>query len=331
MITSEAVANIQSELKYEAKRYFIDKYSAIDTEISASGFIYTKDTKVVVHPFNAITEAHIIKTLNAEMINLAMNTTPLKLVERTGSVNTSLRTINDYYYIRVPEYPQLANELDIDEGLTQVAIYKTLAFLGINRFSQSAKETLDAFANSVKLPDPFEITSQINVRFSVDGANWHDSYTSSDKFMSFLKDEVWGSAIPINQNIQQSSGGATKFIELSDVATPLVANKMLVVNAQANGIAMADVPAPTSGGVNTDGVEYVEVSTAAKIVNLTMSDKRAFHLDFTESVEVDFEKTGYDYNAVDGVRYTLILQPNSNTVTFNANIGIVGLNNNNRS
>lgn len=327
MITRSAVDYIKNELKFEAKKHFYDKYNATDGTIDVDGFTYTKDAKVVVHPYKAVSEAYIIKTLHDEMVNVAMNSIPLGLLERIGGgVSSMLRVIDKYWMIRIPAYPSINDSMDIDDGLTQVVVYRSLASIGINKFIQVAKEMMDAYNKGISIPDPFEAVSSVNFRFSSDGAAWHESYTVGDTYMAFSKDGVWGNAIPIGG----SGGGvdevgAKKFTELSDAPATLVANKLLAVNATGNAIVLVDAPTSSGGaGVEHEGRVDFTLTTVDNIVDLS-GDKRTIVINVSENVEIDFVKSGLDYAVADGARYTLVVYPSGYTVAFNNNIIFNGL------
>lgn len=322
MITSQAVSYIQDELKYEAKRYFYDKYSALDSEIDGSGFVYTSGTTTVVHQFKAISQDYIIKTINDEMTSVAMVTTPTKLLEKTGSSPSVLRVIDKHWYIRVPAYPLINGSMDIDDGLAQVVIFRALATLGVGKFIQTSKEMLDQYAKNITIPDPFEATVDIGFRFTIDESSWHDTYVDGDLFFAISKDGVWGNSIPIGST--GAPTGATNFVELGDVQTPLISNKMLAVNSAGDAIVLVDAPTSTGGSSDITRKDFVSV-TGTQTLDLS-GDFRLFNINITGNATINILKNAQlDYDLVPNQKYIFVISPNTFTVAFHGDVFINGL------
>lgn len=337
MIVDSAVEYIYDELKYEAKRYFIDRYNAKESEISSDGFTFSRDSEDKIHQFKAISNSYILKLLNDELQNVAMATVPLKLLERKGQISASvLRVYDKYWIIRVPAQPMMGDDLDIDDGLAQVVVYKVLVSLGINRFMQVTKEIIEAYNKAVVIPDPFELNASIAIRFSNDGNIWHDSFQTGDNYWSVGRDGIWGSAIPLitsapSGGSEGGSGGVgsgvSKFTQLTDTPTAIEPNKMLVGNSAGTKLEFREIPTPpppVSGNGGTEGVKYLDINTASKELDLS-GDDRVFWLNFDNTAEIAFKMNGYDLAVVDGATYTLAIMAWGYGVTFGDDVGIIGL------
>lgn len=332
----DLVDYIKQELQsYELGRY-IEKYGVEPTSIiNMFEFNYDGESDAPikqVSPFIIYNNPEKLSPLvYDEMIRVGMLTIPSTLVERLGqSVQTELRRIDDAYFIRMPSYPSdLDADIDIDEVLSKVVGYRVLSTLGISRFNQVAKELISAHADMATVPSGDcvnAVNGGIDVRFSVDGTAWHENFLAEDKFISYKRNEIWGASIPLAGS-NTSSTGASNFADLQDVGT-LEAGKMLVVNAEGNAIECQDIPeaqASTGGGGAIEDYTVSDLTTANNIVDISGAN-RLHYFNCEENVEISFSMDGYDYNVADGSRHTFVIQPNGNTVTFNPQMFVQGLN-----
>ncbi|MGE4510090.1 MAG: hypothetical protein AB7D43_03205 [Sulfurimonadaceae bacterium] len=334
MIFDDLVAYLNQEMRNETVRKFVDKHG-MTPEYVTDHEAYAQDPSTVmgdikkyVSPTTVYSDpANIASVVYDEMVRVSMLTVPLRLLEPIGtSANTPLRQLDENYFIRMPAYPQLGADLDIDEFLAKVIGYRFLAAIGISRYAQIAKELIEAHDKSVIIPKNTGTINvlELNVRFG-DGSFWHENYVSGDTHISFSRSGVWGNAIPLGgDTATQTEPTITKFADLSDVAT-LEAGKMAVVNAAGTGIVFQDIPAASSGGSTSEGFEYVELDATNNIINLG-GDKRIIYVSCNDNVTIDFSKIGYDYDVVNGARYTFVIQPNGYNVFFNNELHINGLN-----
>lgn len=239
MKVNSAIETIMSELKFQARSAIIEKYSATDADISEDGFTYTVSEVVKYrHPYGAITTDVILSSIYREMIYLCVQTVPLSLLESKGGTASIVRNLNSTWDIRTPNYPVAGETLDIDEILAQIAIYRTLSYLGVSAYTANAKELLTTYKEGLVVPTEDEASDSLAFRFSSDGLEWHDTYQSGDMYFSIGRNAQWGNSIPIGGG--GSSGGATKFIQLSDVPQTYSAGKILKANASGTGLVFAD-------------------------------------------------------------------------------------------
>lgn len=237
MTATYAVETIISELKFQAKSIIIEKYNASDTQIGADGFSYTVNNAVVYrHAYSAITTNVILSALYREMIYLCVQTVPLSLLTRKGGTQDIVRSANKDWDIRTPDTPDIGENLDIDEMLAQIVVYRALAYFGVSSYAQNAKELLSAYKDSLVIPTIEEAETSIAFRFSSDGASWHDNYQNGDTTFAISKNGTWSSNIPLGG----AGSGVTKFTQLKDVPTTYTAGKILKVNASGTGIEFSD-------------------------------------------------------------------------------------------
>lgn len=239
MQVNSAVETIMSELKFQARSAIIEKYSATDAQISADGFTYTVDGTVKYrHAYGAITTDIILSSLYREMIYLCVQTVPLSLLEGSGGTANIVRSVNDTWDIRTPNYPVAGETLDIDEVLAQIVMYRTLSYLGVSSYTSNAKELLTTYKDSLVVPTEDEASNSLAFRFSSDGLEWHDTYQNGDLYFCVGRNAQWGNNIPIGGG--SGGGGVTKFIQLSDVPQTYSAGKILKANASGTGLVFAD-------------------------------------------------------------------------------------------
>lgn len=240
MKVNSAVENILSELKFQARSVIIEKYSATDDQIGLDGFTYSVDGVAKYrHPYGAITTEIILSSLYNEMIYLCVQTVPLSLLERKGGTSAIVRNVNNTWDIRTPLRPIAGDDLDIDETLAQIAVFRTLSYLGVSAYTTSAKELLTTYKESLVVPSEEDSSDSLAFRFSVDGLEWHDTYQSGDMYFSIGRNAQWGNSIPVGGGGSGGSG-ATKFIELNDVPQVYTAGKILKANASGTGLVFAD-------------------------------------------------------------------------------------------
>ncbi len=244
MTVNYAVEMITNELQFQSRTAIVTKYNAEDSDISDDGFVYTLDGEVQYkHPYSAITPDIIFSSLYKEMLYLCVQTVPLSLLETKGGVANIIRNVNSDWDIRTPNTPVAGDDLDIDEILAQIAVYRALSYFGVSSYSQNAKELLNSYKENLVIPSAEDVAVSLAFRFSSDGTVWHDTYQTGDIYFSIGKEGVWGNNIPL-----AGTGGVTKFLQLSDVPTAYTAGKIVKVNASGTGLIFADA---TSEGATT--------------------------------------------------------------------------------
>lgn len=354
MTVNEALEFILAEILYTAKREIIEKYNARDDQISPDGFSYIENGTVRFrHSLSVVTPQMVYGSLHREMIFLCYQTVPITLLESKDSAASIIRPLNHSWNIRRPAYPTAGQELDIDEVLAQISVYRALAHFGVNTHTQTAKELLNSYRETLIVPEAPAGTVSIAFRFSADGTHWHDSYMEGDKYLSIATNGIWGTPIPIGG---EGGGGASSFVGLSDTPAALEAGKMLVVNSFGTAIGFADMPSASSflalpdtpssyvGGrflaVNGEGngIEFVAAPSgggggAEQVYGYppTMpwdfegrdSTKQFMSLTSSTAFSVDTKSGGLEPKMEVGVVYHLEIFPEGNVFSFGAQSGAV--------
>lgn len=218
-------------------------------------------------PLLLISDDDIVFQLGISLINVALQTTPITLLEDTQSSSDSvLKIISTTKFIRVPATPVAVTSdnkdtqiLDIDDALAYAVIFDCLANLwgGFSNYGQKANLIIMNFNNAYKpiLQNILDgTTSKENsytaIRFSSDNENWHSDFQTGDVFISFKKPDTntWSAGI----KFVGTSCSDTQFIALKDTPSTYKSNKgkVLVVNDSENGLIFTSM---TGGGSGSGG------------------------------------------------------------------------------
>ena len=250
----------------------------------------------IPHPLDIVDDDDKFFALDMALKNVALQTTPVSLIEGNGSTASELRRVSANYYIRVPADPVSGQELDIDDGLAYAVIFKALVELW-EEYSDYGQQgdmiiaTYDhAYSDYIKNLENGTVATgnEAYIRFSTDGTNWHDSFTPGDLYISFkrIDTDAWTQAIKfVGQDGQDGAPGTpcsdTQFVALQDTPDNYsgMAGKVVAVNADENGVEFVDASSGSSGAstfvdltdtpssltagkmlqVNSDGTAIVEV------------------------------------------------------------------------
>lgn len=374
MTVDNAVQTIQSIINQTLEEY---NQSTDSLEVDASG-----NTRRIPHPLDIVDQDDILFALGICIDDVALKTTPVSLLESNSSTATELRRVSKDYYIRVPQKPQLGQNLDIDSGLAYAVIFKALAFLWQNysMYGQKADIIINNYDNAyrqyVKDIISGTATSQAEayIRFSADGTTWHDSYQGGDIYISFkrIDTDSWTPAIRfVGQDGQDGqdgtpcsdtqftalqdtpssytgmggkvvavkstedgleftdppsgSGGASKFIDLSDTPSSYTPGKFVAVNANGDALEFVDAP---SGGVTKFGNNAFYDDTSSGTIQVDCETYNSFYLypagDSTITFKT-FQDSGTDVHAWWGVVYTFaIVNAGNFAIAFDSNETIYG-------
>lgn len=251
----------------------------------------------IPHPLDIVDEDDKLFALDMALKNVALQTTPVSLIEGEGSTASELRRVSKNYFIRVPADPVLGQELDIDDGLAYAVIFKALVDLW-EEYSDYGQQgdmiiaTYDhAYTDYIKALEDGTISNgnEAYIRFSADGTNWHDSFAQGDVYISFkrIDTDTWTTPIRfVGTDGQDGAPGTpcsdTRFVALQDTPASYtgMAGKIVVVNADESGVEFGDAPA-SSGGASafTDLSDTPSSLTAGKMFQVNS--------DGTAIVEVD--------------------------------------------
>jgi len=202
-------------------------------------------------PLNTIDEQAKLAALDMALTETAIRTTPLTLIETTGSTASELKRISKDYYVRVPTEPILGTRLDIDDGLSYAIVYKALVLLweGYGEYDQRADSIINMYNQSYAdyltnlVAGAVSVGAEAYIRFSSDSVSWHNSLVTGDIYISFKKIDTatWTPAIQF-----VGSNGRNFDDTLNYVGN---AGKVVAVNALENGIEL--ISPPTGGGAST--------------------------------------------------------------------------------
>ena len=218
-------------------------------------------------PLLLIGDDDIIFQMGISLVNVALQTIPITLLEDTQSSTANiLKMVTSTKFVRVPATPQPVTDdnkdtqkLDIDDALAYAVIFDTLANLwdGFSQYSQKASLIIMNFNNAYKsiIQDILNGTTASNntytaIRFSSDGENWHDSYQDGDIYISFKRPDTgeWTSAIRfVGKDGTPCSD--TNFIALKDTPSSYSGNKgkIVAVKDSEDGVEFIDPPSGGSG------------------------------------------------------------------------------------
>lgn len=340
MKVNELLEEVNGQLQYEAKREIIERYNAIEDEI-VNFYEYRKGGELKYrHPFSAVTDEIILDVVFEQMISLCIQTTPLKLLEKKDSSATILRSVNAMWNVRKPNRPTPNGDLDIDESLAQISLYKTLGYFGVTAYSQNAKELLTIYKDTLVLPTTDILSEQIDIRFSTDGNSWRDRYQSGDKFFSIKKADDWGANIPLGgggvsdfvslsdtpNSIKENKvlvGGKygleftdmpsvkTNFSSLDDTPNALEANKIIKVNSSADGLEFVDMPSGSGGGG-----EYDESSTYSASFPYNFVTQNGVKKNRRQELSLILDTTFTVGQMEDDIIYKMIIEFNGSSFSF---------------
>ena len=237
----------------------------------------------IPHPLDIVDQNDILFALDISIKDVALKTTPVSLMETSGSTAPELRRVSKDYYIRVPQTPALGQNLDIDDGLAYAVIFRALAFIWQNYsvYDQKADIIINNYDNAYRkyIQDIVNgnATSQAEayIRFSADGTTWHDSYQSGDIYISFkrIDTDSWTPAIRfVGQDGQDGQDGTpcsdTQFIALQDTPSSYAGNKGKIVSVKQSEDGVEFIDPPSGGGASTflDLTDTPSAYTASKFV-----------------------------------------------------------------
>ncbi len=291
------------------------------------------DGNYITHPLENKTDDEKFDAIYFGLREAALNVIPVTLIETNGSTADEFRPLDGSRYIKVPAYPAIGNNLDMDEGLVYAVLYKALTYLwkGYANYETKAnaiyanyKDAMRDYFLFIEDSDNTDET-QIHFRYSPDGISWHDNFVDGDIYISFKQgDGVWSKAIRFvgkDGEAGGESGGASTFLDLNDTPASYEASKIVAVNSDGSALEFIDAPSG-NGGANPDfdNMTGTEDAQGDVVIDLSYANgNRAFHyVNFTADGTLDISKAdGENYDMEVGRIYTLQIFPNGNTVTIN--------------
>jgi len=158
-------------------------------------------------PLLNIADDDIIFQLGISLVNIALQTVPISLLEDSDTSTASvLKMVTTKKFIRVPVSPvavtddnKNTQQLDIDDALGYAVVFDTLANLwdGFSAYGQKANLIVMNYNNAYKqiLQDildgkPADANTYTAIRFSADNTNWHDNYQDGDLYISFKRPDT---------------------------------------------------------------------------------------------------------------------------------------------
>ncbi len=316
MLVSDAITYINTYINNT-----IEAYKLTDDSKDSTG-------TYIPHPLEAKTDDDKLQALNYGIMDAALNTTPLTLLESNDSTATEFKKISTTEFIRVPNTPATGESLDIDEALSFAVIFKALSFLwsGYNGYSSDADAIYANYNDAtrdyfMKRDTQTSFTETIYFRYSTDGTNWHDTFQAGDIYISFKQgDGVWSSAIKFvgKDGADGTSGsGATTFLDLTDTPTAYTADKVVAVNSSGDALVLIDPPTGGTQSQPFDGMDAVS-GNIAKNFNEIVGNY--FYVDVGGDLSFDITQTNSAYDIELGKLYTIEFIPNGYNVSlaFNA-------------
>lgn len=218
------------------------------------------------HPLDIVDDPDKLFVLDMSIKGVALKAAPISLLETTGSTASELRRVSTDYFIRVPVEPVSGIDLDIDDGLSYAVVFKSLSSLWreYGDYEQKADSIINTYIQSYRKYLADLIAGEVGagaetyIRFSVDGVDWHGSYTAGDIYISFKKIDTdsWTPAIPfVGGDGTDGTDGAdgqdcsdTNFSALQDTPASYTGfgEKIVAVKADETGVEFID--APSGGG-----------------------------------------------------------------------------------
>ena len=238
------------------------------------------------HPLDIVDIDDIYFALDMSLKNVALKAAPVSLIETVGSTASELRRISIDYYIRVPSEPVSGGDLDIDDGLSYSVVFKTLASLWreYSDYEQRGESIISTYIQAYRkyIADLIDGIvgdgAESYIRFSSDGTNWHDSFTTGDIYISFKKvdTDTWTSAIKfVGSDGADGADGApcsdTQFKALQDTPASYtgMGGKVVAVKADESGVEFIDAPSESGGSSTFIGLTDTPASfVAGKFVSV---------------------------------------------------------------
>lgn len=214
----------------------------------------------IPHPLDYVDDNDKLFALDVSLKNVALKTVPMTLLESVNdSTATEFKRVSKDYFVRVPAYPQVGSNLDIDSGLAYAVVFYALGELysGFSTYTQKGDAICNEYNNAYRkvITDILNGAQSSNVayiRFSPDGTNWHDSYQDGDIYISFKKidTDTWTPAIKFVGDDGQPCSD-TNFVALQDTPASYTgaAGKIVAVKSTEDGVEFID--APSGGGAST--------------------------------------------------------------------------------
>jgi len=336
------------------KGYFDNYYSnngtilPIDCTISYDKATQSEQYNYCIAKNNVFgNETNILIAIHKALIDVALQTTPLSLIRLNSSVDTKLRELDSTRFVATPIYPSIDGTLDIDDGLSYAVIgfaYNYLAkdFDGAKHFAYASnviKMYELAYKNNItsNLGQPVTTPTPIELyfRFSADGSTWHETWTTTDKFMSVKNIELgtWSDPMPVigekGDKGDKGDTGASSFIGLSDVPTTFAGNANKILSVSATEDKLEFIAPPSGGATPLTGQakfgDYAELFEGVSgNVELNTQDYNSFKVLAVDNTTLSF-KTFNSVNGYDGTKYTVLINPLGYTVNFDTtNVNIYG-------
>lgn len=295
----------------------VDAYKLTSDSVDDSG-------NYIPHPLEAKTDADKLDAIDFGLRESALNVMPVTLIETAGSTADEFRPIDANRYIRVPTYPALGNNLDIDESLVYAVYYKALSHLwsGYGNYETKANSIYANYKDAMRdyfLSMDVQTTPDAPVyfRYSPDGTSWHDVYQDGDIYISIKQgDGVWSNAIRFvgeDGAAGSGGGGASAFTDLTDTPSALTADKWFKVNADGTAIVETDAPVASLPTPVFNG-EW-DVSGSFSIYPKSMGDFYYFVPNGDTTIDIAKDADGY-YDMFSGYLFTLVFYPSGHNVTL---------------
>lgn len=281
------------------------------------------NTVYVNHILDELTEEDRLMAIDMALKNVALNTTPLSLLETVGSSATVFKRISVSEFVRAPEEPTIDGSLDIDDGLSFAVIYKALSIIwsGYSSYSSDSDSICATYDDALR--DYFltretdtEYASNVLFRFSSDNIDFHDNYIDGDIYISFKNGtDGWSTGIKFvgedgatGEATGEATASATTFVELTDTPSTLTAGKWLKVNDAGNAIEEADAPEATA---TLEGMNGVNGISGAVVLDMRQGhgNTSSSYLVLNGDLTLDFTQTDGYYDLDAGVVYNIEILP----------------------
>jgi hypothetical protein len=278
----------------------------------------------IPHPLDIVEQDDILFALDMSLKDTALRTVPVSLLETSGSTASELRRVSTDYYVRVPATPALGQALDIDDGLAYAVTFRALGYIWrqFSEYEQRADVIVTTYDQAYRdyirnlIAGTAASTNEAYVRFSANGTDWHDSYTSGDIYISFkrIETDTWTPAIRfVGADGQDGADGTpcsdTMFTQLQDTPASYtdMAGKIPAVKSDESGLEFVDPPSGGGGAssftdlddtpasltadkwvkVNAagDAIEFVDPPTGGSVTQF--GDKPFYDDSATGSIDLD--------------------------------------------
>ncbi len=252
MLVSEAVDRVKNLIQRTIREYDTNP----SLKVAADG-----SRTPIEHPLKDMVSDDILYSIDSALKECAIRTNPLKLMVPNSSVYTEFKRVSSEFYIRIPRFPVIGEELDIDDGLAHGVIHMTIYFLYSkeSRYKQIADEIYRAYNAAYRdmqiqkklTGDDTVADAVVYFRYSSDGINFHESYVGGDIFISFKSGDqgLWSPAIRfVGRDAAEAS-----LLELSDTPDSFdgMGGKVIAVKKTEDGFEFIDMVAGEGGGATS--------------------------------------------------------------------------------